>query len=333
MSGPALEARGLSIGYRRRGKDDIVLGRALELELWRGQLVGLLGPNGVGKSTLLRTLAGMRPTLAGRVSIGGRDIAALKPWQRARHLSLVLTDPPKPALLNGYALVCLGRQPHTDWLGRLTERDHATVAWALEAVDARDLAVQPVAELSDGQRQKLMIARALAQEAEVMLLDEPTAFLDLPRRMETMRLLQRLARSADRAILVSTHDLELALRACDRLWLMSEAGIAMGAPEDLALDGRLGATFQADGIRFDHRSGGFAPRPTKGKPARLRGQGKEAHWMRKALERAGYAPVEEPAAIEIGHDGEAGWQLRVNGSQSRHRTIQAVLDALACPRD
>jgi len=331
MTAPALTARQLTIGYRRRSKGDIVLAQGLDLDLQCGALVGLLGPNGVGKSTLLRTLAGMQKPLAGRVLIKGRDSASLTPQMRARHLSLVLTAAPRPDLMNGYALVALGRHPHSDWLGRLTEADHRAVAWAIHAVGADDLAEQPLAKLSDGQRQKLMIARALAQEADVMLLDEPTAYLDLPRRVETMQLLKDLARSAARAILISTHDLDLALRSCDQLWLMSAAGIVGGAPEDLVLAGRLGETFSADGIRFDARSGAFLLNTAPGRRVRVDGEGAGAIWMRRALARNGYSLSDESSAIEVRQRSNGVgqlWQISLQGRSSEHATIQAVLDAL-----
>ncbi len=327
---PALETRGLSIGYRRRRGRDVTLAPALDLRLRRGLLIGLLGPNGIGKSTLLRTLAGMQAPLAGQVRLNDKCIESLSPEALARQLSLVLTTAPPAELMNGYALAALGRQPHTDWLGRMTAEDHAAVRWALEAAGAADLAEARVRELSDGQRQKLMIARALAQQGEIMLLDEPTAYLDLPRRVETMQLLQDIAHDSGRAILVSTHDLDLALRHCDRLWLMSEAGIAAGAPEDLALDGRLGQTFQAAGISFDAGSAAFVLNGRPGTAVHVAGEGLQAQWMRRALERRGYAPQPGPQAITItpSRKGRAGWQLTMAERSSSHRTIQALLDAL-----
>lgn len=251
----ALETRALTIGYRRR-RGDIVLARDLDLQLRRGSLVGILGANGIGKSTLLRTLACMQAPLAGQVLLDGEEAARMLPLEVARRLCIVLTGAPQASLLSGYALVALGRYPHSDWLGRLKKSDHAQVAWALQAVGATDLAEQRVAQLSDGQRQKLMIARALTQDCPLMLLDEPTAFLDYPRRLETLRLLRRLTREADRAALVCTHELDLALRYCDELWLMCENGLRVGAPAELLRDGSLNEAFGIDGFNFD--ASGFA---------------------------------------------------------------------------
>ena len=328
---PPLETRALAIGYRRRGKGDVQLAQGLDLRLQRGKLVGLLGPNGIGKSTLLRTLAGVQKALSGRVFVAGEDITRLKPKEQARRLSMVLTAVPPPMLMTGYGLVALGRQPHTDWIGRMTAEDHGKVSAALRAVKGGDLAEQPLAELSDGQRQKLLIARALAQESEIMLLDEPTAYLDLPRRIETMSLLKQLARAQRRAILVSTHDLDLALRSCDRLWLMSAAGISAGAPEDLALDGRLSATFRAEGIHFDQRSGGFFLDAPGGRAVHVAGDGEATAWMRRAVSRAGFALSDEPCRITVAryrNGSEPMWSLRLNDSVTRHESIEAVLNRL-----
>lgn len=331
MTAQALKTRHLAIGYRRRTKGDIRLAHGLNLDLQRGKLVGLLGSNGVGKSTLLRTLAGMHKPLAGHVLLAGQDLATLSPLALARRLSIVLTLAPQPGLMNGYGLVAMGRHPHSDWLGRLSAKDQATVAWAIDAVGAGDLADMPLAELSDGQRQKLTIARALAQEADIMLLDEPTAYLDLPRRVEIMQLLKHLARAAARAILVSTHDLDLALRTCDELWLMSDAGVIGGAPEDLVLDGALGETFRAAGITFDKRIGSFVLDPPGGPRVTVIGDGEQVLWLCRALERSGFTLSSEAADVEVYHrsrGAEASWVLRVNGRESKQPTIQAVLDAL-----
>ncbi len=331
MSVPALHTRDLSIGYPRRRKDDICLAKALNLRLEPGSLVGLLGPNGVGKSTLLRTLAAMQAPLAGQVLLDGEDARRMRPGELAKALSLVLTNTPHPGLMTGFELVALGRLPHSDWLGRLSESDRGAVNWALDAVNAGELACQVLAELSDGQRQKLMIARALAQETAIMLLDEPTAFLDLPRRVEIMRLLKRLAHQTGRAILVSTHDLDQALRNCDQLWLMREGAMLVGAPEDLALDGGITQTFHTDSVSFDQSSGAFAVETPAGAAIHVKGSGTRETWMRRALERNGYRhdPVAGVADISLRHNGQGPeWHLTIEERLSRHRSVAGVLAAL-----
>ncbi len=330
---PALETRNLTIGYRRRGEADVCLAKALNLRLQGRALVGLLGPNGVGKSTLLRTFAGLQKPLGGQVLLADEDVTAIAPRDLARKLSMVLTAAPPPALMNGYAIVALGRQPHTDWLGRLTDKDRHMIAIALRAVDGADLAEQRLAELSDGQRQKLMIARALAQQSEFMLLDEPTAYLDLPRKIETMALLKRLTRSEARAILVATHDIDLAMRYCDSLWLMSKDGIICGAPEDLALDGSLGGAFRADGIRFDQSRGRFYRERPGGQAVMVVGEDEHAAWLRRAVTRAGYSVSSgsSRAIVSRSRNGSGPrWKLRIDERVGYHGTIEAVLRALEC---
>lgn len=282
----------LCIGYQRTRQPDIIIGKHLNLTLHAGELVCLLGRNGVGKSTLMRTLARMQPPLSGTVSLMDDDLHALKPLDLAKRLSIVLTERPDVGLLTGHELIALGRHPYTDWTGRLSEHDRAMIDWAIKAVNAEALARLPVAELSDGQRQKIMIARALAQDPALILLDEPTAFLDLPRRVEIMRLLKQLTRETNRAILLSTHDLDLALRSADKLWLMhTEGEIHVGAPEDLILNGAFSAVFQSDGIEFDMQTGTFKVQDTHLGNVVVEGNGIRVDWTQRALQRAGYQVI------------------------------------------
>ena len=207
---------------------------------------------------------------------------------------------------------------------------------ALAAVDATALAWQPVDRLSDGQRQKVNIARALAQEPLLLLLDEPTAWLDLARRAEIMSLLRRLAREQGCAVLLSTHDLELALRHADQLWLMSGDGaLQAGAPEDLALSGALSSAFHSSGMHYDPLGGVFLPlhQRAAGPPVTLHGSGAAASWTRRALERGGYCISKDETGAQV-RVLERGWELRL-GSVTQHcDSLGALLTALqALPVD
>jgi iron complex transport system ATP-binding protein len=320
MSTTVLATEALSIGYAPRRGPRRVIAEDLNLALRAGEVVCLLGPNGVGKSTLLRTLVGMQPPLAGRVFLDGADLATLNAREIARRLSVVLTERIEVGQLTAYALVALGRHPYTDWTGRLTPRDEEVVRWALEAVNAVNLAARLVHELSDGERQRVMVARALAQEPLVMILDEPTAFLDLPRRVEMMRLLRRLARETNRALLLSTHDLDLALRSADALWLLAPGGaMHIGAPEDLVLGGAFQVTFAGEGITFDRHQGHFHVHPPAYRRVALVGDGLVGAWTVRALERAGCLVVggDEPALARVvisGSEAAPRWNVWLDGA-------------------
>ncbi len=259
--GFALATHNLSVGYAPSRKMTRIVAESLNLTVSGGEFVCLLGPNGAGKSTLLRTLAGMQAPLAGRVDIDGTDLHALTANQRAKKLAVVLTERVSPGLLTGWELVALGRHPHTGWMGGVSEQDVKAVKRAVAAVGAEHLAPRTFIELSDGERQKLMIARALAQEPHVLLLDEPTAFLDAPRRAELMILLRQVARTANCAVLASTHDLQLAQRSADRLWLMDgTGGVISGTLNDSALYGGLARAFSVPGLTYDPHTGTFENR-------------------------------------------------------------------------
>lgn len=212
-----MEIRSLTIGYGKH-----VVGSRLSACIRSSQLCCLFGPNGAGKSTLMRTLAGFIPPLAGEIVMDdGRNLAQLSARQRARTIGVVLTDRPDIRNITVRELVAMGRQPYTNFLGTLTKTDRQAVEEAISMTGIEDLASRDMHTLSDGERQKAMIAKALAQQTPVILLDEPTAFLDFQSKVDTMRLLQRLAHDMGKAILVSTHDLNIALNTADRLLSIS----------------------------------------------------------------------------------------------------------------
>lgn len=246
---PIISAQGLSIGYRTAHRTCVVH-QGLTLALEGGGLTCLLGANGSGKSTLLRTLAALQPPLGGELLLQGRPLVAYTAKELARRIGIVLTERTQIVGLTVAELIALGRQPHTGFFGRLREHDRQLVRMAMDQVGIAHKAASSVAELSDGERQKAMIAKALVQECPVILLDEPTAFLDAPSRIDVMRLLRRLANQQGKAILLSTHDTHLAIALADRLWLLAPDGLHMGTAHDMVAGGELDALFPGAALPF-----------------------------------------------------------------------------------
>ena len=246
-----LMTEGLTAGYADGAVKSRVIVDAY-LTLCRGEVTCLLGANGAGKSTLLRTLGGQQPPLSGRVVIGGRDSGKLSRRERATVMSVDYTERTHAGALTLTEMVALGRQPYTGFFGRLGEADRDVVRASIEAVGVSSLADRFMATLSDGERQKAMIARALAQETPIMLLDEPTSFLDVASRLEVMALLGRLARERDKAVLLSTHDVANALAVASRLWLVLPGGkVISGAKAEIVAAGWMDRVFAGRDIEFD----------------------------------------------------------------------------------
>ena len=239
-----LKVENLTLGYPQRHAPTRLLVECLSLAAPEGELIALLGRNGVGKSTLLRVLAGVRKPLDGRVTMGGEDVAALAAAEKARRIAFVTTEPVTVAHLRVHEVVAMGRAPYTGWFGSLTEADERMVAESLERVGMAAFHDKTLDSLSDGERQRVMISRALAQDTPLVLLDEPTAFLDLPNRYQIALLLRDLAHETGKTILYSSHDLSTALELCDTLWVMTPRGVAAGAPEDMLFSGMLEGMFE-----------------------------------------------------------------------------------------
>ena len=300
-----IQIQDLSIGYREKNKEKVVVAH-IHADIQGGELTCLLGTNGVGKSTLLRTLSAFQPQLGGSIYINDKELGDYTDKQLARMVSVVLTEKCEIRNLLVTDLIGMGRSPYTGFSGTLRKEDRAVIDRAISLIGIEPLAHRMVHTLSDGERQKVMIAKALAQETPIILLDEPTAFLDYPSKVEMMRLLHRLSRQTGKTIFLSTHDLELALQAADCLWLMSPTeGIAVGSPEDLALDGTLARFFVCEGIRFDKHSGLFRIDFTCTSRVHLIGEGPRYTLMRKALRRDG---------IEASRDMESEVSVRINES-------------------
>jgi len=245
-----LSAHNLSIGYMAR-KSTVTIAQHININLKSGSLTALIGANGIGKSTLLRTLTGLQKPLGGQVILNGKDINSYSPEHLSQQLSLVLTDSLPPSNLNVYELVALGRQPYTDWLGSLLPEDITKVNDALKLTQTDELATKKHHELSDGQLQKVLIARALAQDTSLIVLDEPTTHLDLLHKVNLLRLLKKLAQESGKCILYSTHDLDMALQLNDEIIIMKNGNLLQGTSKELIDNKAFDTLFDDADIVFD----------------------------------------------------------------------------------
>ena len=255
MNSETVTLRNLSIGYQGKNAGTRVVAAGIDASISQGELTCLMGANGVGKSTLLRTLSAFQPKLNGEVMIEGREIETFSDKELSRMIGVVLTEKPDIKNMTVRELVALGRSPYTGFWGTLREDDWQVVDEAIDAVRISQLSSRMIHTLSDGERQKVMIAKALAQQTPVIYLDEPTAFLDFPSKVEMMQLLRRLAREQQKTIFLSTHDFELALQVADTIWLMEspsgETRLSIGTPRQLASEGALARYVERPGITFN----------------------------------------------------------------------------------
>lgn len=296
-----LRAENLRIGYLL-GKKEIKVCDGMNFELKRGELVALLGPNGAGKSTLLRTLSSSLQPLSGNVFYSGRLLKNISQRDLSRKISVVLTDHTQAGGLTVSELVSLGRQPYTGFFGRLKARDLRLVDEAINSVGLSFKSNSYMAELSDGERQKAMIAKALVQETDVLLLDEPAAFLDVASKLELMALLRQIAVERNCAVLFSSHDVEQALTLSDRLWLMGRDGLLCGGTEDMVLQGHLSDLFRSDNVRFDLGSGVYRLCSDTSASVSVKAQDLSLlFWAKNALLRNGYG-ITDGLAVEIAID-------------------------------
>ena len=250
-----LVTENLGIGYS--GKNSVTIAQDINMSLKEGSLNALIGANGIGKSTLLRTLTGIQPPLSGTVLLNGKSLPSYPAKELAQHLSIVLTESLPPSNLTVFELVALGRQPYTNWLGSLSGEDLAQVEKALQLTQIDHLSHRRHHEISDGQLQKVLIARALAQDTPLIILDEPTTHLDLLHKANLLRLLKKLAAEAGKCILYSTHDLDLALQMSDEIIVMNGRETIQGTPQDLVAQKTFDTLFDDPDIIFDPDKGRF----------------------------------------------------------------------------
>ncbi|MDG5800407.1 ABC transporter ATP-binding protein [Marinilabiliaceae bacterium ANBcel2] len=323
----------LAIGYGNGGKNSSVLHRDINVRLMAGEFACLLGPNGSGKSTLIKTFAGFLSRISGSLFIDGKSVDKLSGKEISKLLSVVLTERVMVPNMTVYDLVSLGRSPFTGFFGRLSLTDKDIIATSLESVKLNGFEKRNVFELSDGERQKAFIAKALVQETPLIVLDEPTAFLDLPSRVEIMHLLKDLAHKYNKGVLLSTHDLDLALQTADKIWLLA-AGLPVetGVPEDLVLTNEFRKFFEREGVLFDTESGQFTKADNHVKSIRLVGKGVEYKWVSRALARNGFSTSDDPFSrlqVEISSDNKREYILSgADGKPVKLRTIEDLLERL-----
>lgn len=321
---PYLTTTDLSIGYRQK-HDQNFLFQKLNLSLNAGQLVCFMGPNGIGKSSLIRTLAGLQQPLAGSVEIHSASASV-----RAQQISVVLTDRIAATNMTVYEVIAFGRYPYLDWNVSLTEHDKKIITDAIGRVNIQHLTQKKLHALSDGQMQMVMIARALAQDTPVILLDEPTAHLDLNNRVEIMKLLRALSRTTQKAILVATHELDLALQLADWIWLTGrKRNILTGMPEELVLDGSFDAIFQFKG--FDLRTGKVQHEKDRNVTISLDGDGYEYLWTKNALERHGFEVTDQAGVVQVSlqrKNNTLEWQLSTSAGTTSFHSLAALIDSL-----
>ncbi len=327
-----LRTEDLSIGYAKTGGAPLY--ESLDLSLDSGSLTCLMGTNGTGKSTLIKTLTGLIPEMSGRIAYNGDESLFRNPARRAKVFSVVLTNQSFSGLLRVWELVALGRHPYTKWTGRYSEEDQEKVEWAISAVRLELLKDRMIHTLSDGEKQRVSIARALAQETPLIYMDEPTAFLDLMHKIELMHILRKLVKECNLTLLISTHDLQLALQYSDELWLMNRvSGVKKGLPEDLLLDGSIAEVFGNEELGFDSESGHFKGKTELKHQVSLEGDSVGVKWTKHALEKIGVGVAEsevEPSVLVSKVDaGRFEWSIgerKCDTLEALNRILSGMFD-------
>ncbi len=324
----------LKIGYKIDKSRYKIISSNINTQLYSGELTALLGENGVGKSTLMRTLSSFIPKIEGDINLFSKPIDNYSVTDIAKMIGVVLTDRCLIKNMSVYELVSMGRAPYTNFWGVLSNIDKKIIEESIDLVGISNLTNRDIDTLSDGERQKAMIAKALAQQTPIIFLDEPTAFLDFPSKVEIMRLLHNLCREFQKTIFLSTHDLELALQIADRVWLMDkQQGITTGTPEDLSLNGDLSSFFSRKGIEFDKDSGLFRVSNRYSKKIKVTGHGQKFLMIKKALRRNGIDVSRECESNTIIDTKETNSNFIYVYHNNKKIDVQSIDELLWCIRD
>jgi iron complex transport system ATP-binding protein len=324
-----LSLNSLKIGYVS-GRHDNILLPPLNASANRGELIAVIGRNGIGKSTLLRTLTGLQPLLGGEIFYDGINIREYSRMDLAQKVGYISTEIVKVSNMSVYDLVALGRFPHTNWIGRIDTKNHEAIMDAIAKTSMLGFCEKFVAELSDGERQRAMIARILAQDTGIMIMDEPTAFLDIGSKYEILHLLHVLSQKSKKTIIFSTHDLHMAISQSDKIWLMADNKLMEGAPEDLMLIGEFDHLFDSSPVQFSSENGTFSFRSEEKGSIYLEGDGIRRHWTEKAINRAGFSASEVKTTpyILIPSGNNKNWYLSTHDVTQEFGSIYELVSWL-----
>lgn len=324
----------LRIGYKAGGEEKVVL-QDLNSTALRGELIAIIGKNGAGKSTLLRTITGLHRSLGGKIYFEGKNILDYSRMELAQKVGYISTEIVRASNMSVYDLVALGRFPYTNWTGRIDKENHRFIMEAIENAGMMPFRSRYIGELSDGERQRAMIARILAQDTGLMVMDEPTAFLDIGSKYEILHLMHNLAKTSGKTIIFSTHDLHMAISQADKIWLLSDLNLMEGAPEDLMIQGDFDHIFDSSAVKYNSDHGTFTFRSDEKGSIYIEGEGILRHWTEKAVNRAGFAVSGEKTdpSIIVPSGESKNWRLVTHESISEFRSIYDLIGRLTIDDD
>lgn len=327
---PHIELNNLSVGYRLAGHNRVVI-PDIKLKALKGSLIALVGANGSGKSTLLKTLVGLQNPISGEIKIGGKALKEYARNELAQKLSFVGTHYDMHAMMRVHQVVSYGRYPYTNILGNLQENDKHIIRKAMHDTGIFHLRDAFISEISDGEKQRVLIARSLAQDTDIILLDEPTAFLDVKNKFEILHLLGRLAHEKSKVIIFSSHDLQIVLGTADLLWFIDKKQIIQGMPEELVLRNRINDLFRHSEVYFDAESNEFKINRKKYFTVCLKGEGVVFNWTAKAFDRMhiGIDTNNGRAVVKIiEQNSNIQWHATVNDSENTFESLQQLIQWL-----
>lgn len=330
MSSKLLRLENLSVGYSKSSQKNRVVLENINLTAQTGDLIAILGENGAGKSTLMRSIAKLQKPLEGTIFLLDRHLQDFKPKEIAQKIAMVLTEKLNIPHLDVKTLLSLGRYPYNNWLGQLDEKDKEIISWAMQVTETEAFEPKFITELSDGEKQKIMIARALVQDTPIILLDEPTAHLDFANKVMIFMLLKKLSEENQKTIIFSTHDLELALQLASKIWLIPSKSqkLIVGSPEDLVLSGRFEDIFDSQKVNFDSSKGNFRVNAKKTNKIKLIAQGKYFFWTENALARIGFE-LDNTAPTQIIFDSaNYVWNYESKQEKQSFESIEKLIDFL-----